>query len=88
MRYINSLYFFLASRFIEAFELVVMSLKPQPDRGPWRLVTVNTAPERAKRLIGQMIERVKDSYTIIHSANVEGTLVMLPRGIPSLTKAA
>ncbi|PCH36381.1 hypothetical protein WOLCODRAFT_91986 [Wolfiporia cocos MD-104 SS10] len=37
----------------------------------FRLVTVNTAPERAKRLIGRVVEDVKDRYTIIHVANVE-----------------
>ena len=38
---------------------------------PIKLVTVNTAPERAKRLIGRVVEDVKDKYTIIHAANVE-----------------
>ena len=37
----------------------------------YKLVTVNKAPERAKRLIGQMSEALKDRYTIIHSANCE-----------------
>ncbi|GAB1319055.1 Alpha beta fold family protein [Madurella fahalii] len=37
--------------------------------GPLKLVTVNTAPERAKRLIGRVVEDVKDRYTIIHAAN-------------------
>ncbi|KAL6309315.1 hypothetical protein BKA93DRAFT_925252 [Sparassis latifolia] len=36
-----------------------------------KLVTVNTVPERAKRIIGRIIEEVKDQYTIIHAANVE-----------------
>lgn len=36
-----------------------------------KLVTVNTAPERAKRLIGRVVEDVKDRYTIVHVANVE-----------------
>ncbi|OJJ43254.1 hypothetical protein ASPZODRAFT_146275 [Penicilliopsis zonata CBS 506.65] len=40
-------------------------------KGPFRLVTVNTAPERAKRLIGRLIEALKDRYTIIHEANCE-----------------
>jgi hypothetical protein len=39
--------------------------------GPWRLVTVNTAPERAKRLIGRMIEALKDRYDIEYLANCE-----------------
>ncbi|KAK3902766.1 hypothetical protein C8A05DRAFT_33518 [Staphylotrichum tortipilum] len=37
--------------------------------GPFRLVSVNTAPERAKRLIGRVVEDVKEQYTIIHAAN-------------------
>ncbi|KAJ7909604.1 hypothetical protein B0H13DRAFT_2330193 [Mycena leptocephala] len=40
--------------------------------GPeYRLVTVNTAPERAKRLIGRVAEDVKDRYSIVHVVNVE-----------------
>lgn len=38
--------------------------------GPFKLVTVNTAPDRAKRLVGRMCEEVKDTYQIIHVANV------------------
>ncbi|KAG7414034.1 hypothetical protein DER46DRAFT_558575 [Fusarium sp. MPI-SDFR-AT-0072] len=38
-------------------------------RGPWRLVTVNTAPERAKRLIGRVAEALKDQYDLQHVAN-------------------
>lgn len=37
--------------------------------GPYRLVTVNTAPDRAKRLIGRVVEDVKEQYTIIHAGN-------------------
>ena len=40
--------------------------------GPFKLVTVNTAPERAKKIIGRVVEAVKDKYTILHTANVEG----------------
>ena len=39
--------------------------------GPYRLVTVNNAPERAKRLIGRVVENLKDRYTIIHVANCD-----------------
>lgn len=46
--------------------LIVMSPK-----GPFRLVTVNTAPERAKRLIGRVAEALSDRYTIIHVDNCE-----------------
>ena len=39
--------------------------------GPYRLVTVNDVPERAKRLIGRVVENLKDQYTIIHVANCD-----------------
>ncbi|KAF2101522.1 hypothetical protein NA57DRAFT_35747 [Rhizodiscina lignyota] len=39
--------------------------------GPFKLVSVNTVPERAKRLIGRMVEDVKEKYIIIHVANAE-----------------
>ncbi|KAB2574265.1 hypothetical protein DIS24_g10523 [Lasiodiplodia hormozganensis] len=39
--------------------------------GPYKLVTVNNAPERAKRLIGRVVEDVKDRYTIIHAGNAD-----------------
>ncbi|KAF2219790.1 hypothetical protein BDZ85DRAFT_268329 [Elsinoe ampelina] len=39
--------------------------------GPYKLVTVNNAPERAKRLCGRVIENVKDKYTIIHAGNAD-----------------
>jgi hypothetical protein len=48
-------------------------------KGPYRLVTVNTAPERAKRLIGRVAEDLKEQYTIQHLANCES------RCIPALT---
>ncbi|KXJ96072.1 hypothetical protein Micbo1qcDRAFT_158253 [Microdochium bolleyi] len=37
----------------------------------YRLVTVNTAPERAKRLVGRTIEALKDKYSIEHVDNCE-----------------
>ena len=46
--------------------------------GPYKLVTVNTAPERAKRLIGRVVEDVKDKYIIIHAANVESMSAFIP----------
>lgn len=45
----------------------------QPLKGPFKLVTVNTAPERARRLIGRMIEALKTEYRIEHVANCEST---------------
>ncbi|KAK3323594.1 hypothetical protein B0T19DRAFT_401907 [Cercophora scortea] len=38
--------------------------------GPYKLITVNTAPDRARRLIGRVVEDVKEQYTILHVANV------------------
>ncbi|KAF4332798.1 hypothetical protein FBEOM_13396 [Fusarium beomiforme] len=38
-------------------------------QGPWRLVTVNTAPERAKLLIGRVADALRDRYDIQHVAN-------------------
>ncbi|OHW96864.1 hypothetical protein CSPAE12_04453 [Colletotrichum incanum] len=43
-------------------------------KGPFKLVTVNTAPERAKRLVGRVVEELKDRYTIEHVANCESEL--------------
>jgi hypothetical protein len=41
--------------------------------GPYKLVTVNTAPERAKIIIGRVVEAVKERYTINYVANAEST---------------
>jgi hypothetical protein len=38
-------------------------------KGPFRLVTVNTAPDRAKLLIGRMIAALQDRYDIEHVGN-------------------
>ena len=40
-------------------------------KGPYTLVTVNNAPERAQRLVGRVVEIVKDRYIIKHVANAE-----------------
>lgn len=39
--------------------------------GPYKLVTVNNAPDRAKRIVGRVVEDMKDQYQIIHAANAE-----------------
>ncbi|KAK1926853.1 hypothetical protein DB88DRAFT_475833 [Papiliotrema laurentii] len=38
---------------------------------PINLVSVNTVPERAKKVIGQVIDNVKDRYVIVHAGNSE-----------------
>jgi hypothetical protein len=53
--------------------LLTMSLTR---KSPFRLVTVNTAPERAKRLISRMIEALQDRYEIEHVANCSSTRVL------------
>lgn len=40
-------------------------------KGPFRLVTVNTAPERAQRLIGRLVEALKEDYEIVHVDNCQ-----------------
>ncbi|CAO1624512.1 unnamed protein product [Jaminaea pallidilutea] len=40
-------------------------------RAAINLVSVNTAPDRAKKVIGQVIELVKDRYSIVHAGNSE-----------------
>jgi hypothetical protein len=42
-----------------------------PSAEPVNLVSVNTAPERAKRLIGILIKDVADKYNIVHAGNSE-----------------
>lgn len=39
----------------------------------YRLVTVNTAPERAKRLIGRVTTDLQDQYVIQHVGNCESS---------------
>jgi hypothetical protein len=39
------------------------------------LVSVNTAPDRAKKVIGAVIEEVKDRYALVHAGNSESECV-------------
>ncbi|KAK8254317.1 hypothetical protein IWZ00DRAFT_529595 [Phyllosticta capitalensis] len=43
----------------------------QPPLGPYKLVTVNSAPERAKRLVGRVCNDVKERCLIVHVGNAE-----------------
>jgi hypothetical protein len=47
-----------------------MSSSPSP-LGPFKLASVNKSPERAKRLIGVLVEDMKDKYTLIHVGNAK-----------------
>jgi len=51
---------------------------PTP-KGPFKLDNVNTAPERAFRLIGRLTEQLKERYTIVHAANCETIEEVLPK---------
>ncbi len=46
-------------------------------------MTVNTAPARAKMVIGRVVEAVKDKYAIIHAGNAEGTSKLAILGMHS-----
>lgn len=41
-------------------------------KGPFRLVTVNPQPERAKNVVSKVIARLQDQYTITHVGNIDG----------------
>lgn len=38
-------------------------------RSPVNLISVNTFPERAGKVIGAVIDTVRDKYTIVHAGN-------------------
>lgn len=52
--------------------IAVVILAAIMSRTSYKLLTVNTAPERAKRLIGIVAEKLKDRYVIEHAGNCEG----------------
>ncbi|KAF2014631.1 hypothetical protein BU24DRAFT_451617 [Aaosphaeria arxii CBS 175.79] len=51
-------------------------------KGPFKLVTVNTAPERAKRVIGRLIEALRGDFDIEHIDNCES----IDQVVPTVTK--
>lgn len=53
-------------------------------KGPYRLVTVNNAPERARRLIARLVTALQDRYTIIHLDNCESNQIKIPHAYSSL----
>jgi hypothetical protein len=46
-------------------------------KGRYTLCSVNTAPERAKRLIGRLVEDVKEEYTIDYLQNASSESLFL-----------
>lgn len=65
---------FTTNGFLQATEHILVqdtTMPAQKPLGPYKLVSVNTAPERAKRLIGRVVEDVKDKYIIIHAGNAD-----------------
>ncbi|KAK8870092.1 hypothetical protein IAR55_000662 [Kwoniella newhampshirensis] len=50
------------------------------NKDPVNLISVNTFPDRANKVIGSVIEVVKDKYTIVHAGNsttIEGVRSLL-----------
>lgn len=45
--------------------------------GPFKLVTVNTAPERAKELVGIVVNDLKERFVILHEANCSSMFVII-----------
>lgn len=43
--------------------------------GPYKLMTVNSAPERAKILIGRVVEDLKDRYEIHYVVNASSKFI-------------
>lgn len=41
----------------------------KPPKGPFKLITVNTAPERAKRLVGRVADNLAHLFAIEHVDN-------------------
>jgi hypothetical protein len=57
---------------------IIITMTPSPT--PINLVSVNTAPERAAKVIGAVINNVKDKYNIVHAGNtttIEGVKPLL-----------
>lgn len=48
-----------------------LSYTKMPSSTPINLVSVNTAPERAKKVIEAVIEQVKNRYNLVHAGNAE-----------------
>ena len=40
-------------------------------KGPYKLVTVNSAPLKAFKLMGRVVQDLNDRYTILHVGNAE-----------------
>ena len=62
---------------ILGFQIVHLLSEKMAPKGPYTLCTVNTAPERAKRLIGRVVEDVKEEYTIDYLQNAESERILL-----------
>jgi hypothetical protein len=56
-------------RFTQFISSSFRAMSTTTARTPINLVSVNTAPDRAKIVIGKVIENVKDKYQIVHAGN-------------------
>jgi hypothetical protein len=55
----------------QSIQAPLLKMTTRAPSGPYKLVTVNTAPERAKVIIGRVVEAVREMYTIDYVANAE-----------------
>lgn len=62
------------SLFPFAFRRLLHTTTARKMSAPINLVSVNTAPDRAKKVIGAVIEEVKDRYNLVHAGNAESEL--------------
>lgn len=56
--------------------------------GPYKLVTVNTAPDRAKIIVGRICEEIKGQYLINYVANSTSEPSFLPDPLPVLGRSS
>lgn len=56
--------------------------------GPYKLVTVNTAPDRAKIIVGRICEEIKGQYLIDYVANSTSEPSFLPGPSPMFGRSS
>lgn len=52
-----------------------------PHATPYKLTTVDTAPERASKMVRKLADEVRETYLIIHCANAERTCCLHSLGL-------
>ena len=65
---------------VKPITLIIKREMTSQSSSPYRLVSLNTSPERAKKVIGGVIENVKEKYSIVHVGNAECKSKISTRG--------